>query len=345
MKYGKWLGCAAAFVGTIALLPLDVRATLRCSALFDSTTWTVRETQEEKVRFVQQMIQNGFENDAYVVRWKALTKKAQGPLDPGGDLLVTSVTGRNADLWMKEIGTRSIGLSVRGLPESNPGTASLRVGDRMFSFSVIQQPLSSEILQLNGGSLLSHRVFNAGLIKDHSAQYTEATFLVTREEMSAVLDFISARQWGIKASRNIGRSYKEGDVIRPGFDSHKFTLKEESCAAACTSWMDPKWLEHYQSPGKEVLLRLAERLKLKPTYVAKQNIWANSRNDQALGITLFGLDAKLSEGQESAPLIETNKWYKLRGIPVHGLIPDPIGKSTTVESKRLTLSGWISELH
>lgn len=341
MKCGKWFGCAAVFIGTVAVLPLDVRAALRCSALFDSTSWTIRSTSEEKVRFVQQMIQGGFEKDGYVVRWKALTEKAQGPLDPGGDLLVTSVTGQNANLWMKEIGERSIGLSVRGLPESNPGTATLRVGDRIFSFSVIQQTLSPDHIQT--GAKMNSRSFDSGLIQDKAAQYTEATFMVTREEMGAVLDFITARQWGIQATRDIGKMYYKGNTIRPRFDAHKFTLKEESCAAACTSWMDPKWLEHYEGPGKGVLLQLVKRLKLKPTYVAKQNIWANSRNDQALGITLFGLDAKLSEGQESAPLIETNKWYKLRGIPVHGLIPDPIGKSTTVESRRLTLSDWISE--
>lgn len=315
-------------------------AQVKCDFVFDLRPLAATKPESARRELAERMVERGLEPDAYVARWKAKTEAGRGPLAPKGDLLVVAVRHPNFDRWMAEVGERSIGLVLNGLPEHKPGTAYLRVGNRMFTYNQVRN--EDGVLSFSKPAISPRDSLNPDAYYSQRG-WTEATFAVTPAEMQAVLDFLLARSRGIKAVRDLPRSYREGETIRPEFDSEKFTLKQESCAAACTSWMDPKWLEHYKGPSKEVLLGLVERLDAKPTFVARQNIWANSRNENTLSLTLVGFDQTKKLDHE-APLIEVNKWFNLRGMQVFALIPDPVGTSKTVEADRMSLREWLASL-
>jgi hypothetical protein len=319
----------AAVLATLFISSLPTNhawAQTRCARTMLAADWKVGSTWAEKIKLAKEMVESGTENDAYVVKWRALNAKAQGPLDPSGELLVVGVRTENFAKWMEDVGEHSIGLAVDSLPESNPGTAYLRIGNRLFSFSNIQNA--------RDGQTRSRELKEPGL------GWVEATFTVTKAEMDAILDFIAARGKGIPAAQDVPRAFKKGELIRPYFEIEGYTLKRESCAGACTSWFDPKWLVHYTGKTKDVLVNLARRLNIEPTFVAKRNVWQNARNSNTMSITVVGIDQSKRIDPEK-PLIETNKWYNLRGLPVYGLIPDPVGDSRTVEATRMDLREWL----
>lgn len=331
MKRARFLPVLLAFALPAALSPAAA-AQVRCEAVLRTETWKVPEIRTHRSQLARDLIRKNLAEDAYVVRWRALTEKAQGPWAESGELMVVGVREKNFEKWMDTIGERTVGLVALGLPESSPGTAALRVGRRFFSFMDIQNRFGR--LQWQRASVNK---------AEYEAGWTETTFAVSRVEMDAILDFLLARSKGIPAVKDLPRSFRKGEPIRPEFDAEKFTLKLESCAAACTSWFDPKWMAHYQAPGREILERLADRLNLKPTYIAKQNIWSNARNPETLSLTVIGIDQSERVPMDR-PLREVNKWFNLRGMPVHALIPDTTGNSKTIDSHRFSLEDWLAEV-
>ena len=324
-----------------ALWPLRGEAS-RCEGLFRVArdgNWT-EFSNPHRFRAAQSLVSLGLGQQGYVVRWTSLQASARGPFPERGEFLVSGVTKDQAQAWMDTIGKNSVGLVVSGLPERNPGTASLRVGNRYFTFSDIQSQSISDSGEFTN------------TIRNSAWGMSEITLPVSRGEQLLILDFIRARQEGrILARRNIRGGPQMGQPIRPAFDSHAFTLREESCAAACTSWFDPKWLAHYE--GAEPLRAIAERLSLRPTYIAKQMLWGHVRQPGPIGLTLFGIDRDPTRvtvpSRASAPnfmtdFIGQNEWFKIRGMPAHGFIPDPIsGRTGTIQSSRIPLHAYLSE--
>ena len=298
-----------------------------CRDLFSSVPQAVPMSKRE---YVSKLVQAGVDSTAYVVNWTAIKESARGPFPESGEFVVSGVPWRRAGEWMDAVGKNTIGLMVKGLPESNPGTAGLRIGERLYRYSDIHQP-----------TIGRKEVYEPFYSMAHPRrELTELTISVTPEEMKAVEAFVAARQKDeIVAKENIRGGAAKGETINPDFDIEKMGLVNESCAGACTSWFNPQWLKHYDAP--EVLRSIAERLELKSTPVAKQAVWGHVRRPGPMGITLFGIDrANIGETVYAQPdlmtnFIASNAWFKLRGMPAYGYIPDPqSGLTTTIRSMR-----------
>lgn len=283
------------------------------------------DLRQVKVDYTKALVRMGLEKTSYVTRW-ALTpagrQTALGRFPAKGEFVVTGIPSTKYNAWMNQVGKDTVGLVLNGHPSNGPGTASLRVGKNYFSFSDLQD--------INEGRFQPSRF--------ESDSLTELTLPITVAEQKAILDFIKARQRReIVAKHSRGAGVKEGEPIAPDFDSSKFTLAEESCAGACTSWFDRRWLEHYDAPA--ALLRLVERFDLKATFVAKQMVWGHVRLPGPIGITIFGLE---QSPDLMASFREKNEWHTIRGIPAFGYIPDPkSGLTGTVKSRRMTLTEWL----
>lgn len=297
-----------------------------CVQLFRDrrTTTTLEKAFSDKVKYVKKLKRDGF-NNSYVSRWVVKEEKYQGPYAKSGEMVVVGVKSEQANEWMEKIGKKTIGLMVNGLPENNPGTAILRVGERLYTYNSIQR----------GG------IFTFAVEALKFNRLTESTFYVTPREMQEIHRFLKARMAReIVAKEDVGRSVKKGDVLEPTFDSEKITLTEESCAGACTSPFNPMWLKHFDHP--EVLLNMVKRLDIEASHVAKHLIWRHARNPMLASITLFGIgksDLELDTG-----LIENNKWGRLRGQPVYAIVPDVSKTSKTLWSERLTLDEWLETI-
>ncbi|MBL7689229.1 MAG: hypothetical protein JNJ49_14430 [Bdellovibrionaceae bacterium] len=306
-----------------------------CRDLFSSIP---QATPMSKTEYVSKLVQAGVDSTAYVVNWTAIKESARGPFPESGEFVVSGVPWRKAGEWMEAVGESSIGLIVTGLPESNPGTAGLRIGNQYYKYNRIHDARYS-----GEGSELFYSVAQP------RREFTELTISVTPEEMKAVEEFITARQkFEIVAKRDIRGGASKGEPIQPDFDIEKMGLVNESCAGACTSWFNPQWLSHYDAP--EVLRGIADRLELKATPVAKQAIWGHVRRPGPMGITLFGIDREnIGETVYAQPdlmtnFIVNNAWFKLRGMPAYGYIPDPqSGLTTTIRSTRTPLKTWLGE--
>lgn len=310
---------------------LDAQSATRCEQQFKAVaeeaapTFADVDFHQVKLDYTKALVRMGLEDTAYVTRW-ALTpagrQSALGRFAAKGEFVVTGIPTAKFNTWMNQVGKDTVGLVLDDHPSNSPGTASLRIGKHYFSFR--------DIRDLNDGRFQPGRFESSAL--------TELTLPITVAEQKAILDFIKTRQrHEVIAKHSRGAGVKQGEPIAPEFDSSKFTLAEESCAAACTSWFDRRWLEHYDTPA--ALLRLVERFDLKATFVAKQMVWGHVRLPGPIGITIFGLDRA---PELMASFREKNEWHTIRGIPAYGYIPDPkSGLTGTVKSKRLTLSEWL----
>lgn len=298
-----------------------------------------RSAPMSKSDYVSKLIEAGLDQTAYVVNWHAIKESARGPFPESGEFVVSGVPWSKAGHWMDAVGESTIGLMVDGLPEANPGSAELRVGNRYYSYQ--------DVRSLRDDRREVYSLFYE--LRSPRQYVTELTLTVTPEEKQAVLHFLAARQKGtLVAKTDIRSGVKAGEVIRPGFDIEKMGLSRESCAGACTSWFNPAWLKHYDAP--EVLIALAERLELRATPVAKQMIWGHVRRPGPMGITLFGID-RANIGETSfrmldlmSNFIKNNAWLKLRGMPAYGYIPDPVsGATETILSQRIPLTTWLEQ--
>jgi hypothetical protein len=266
---------------------------------------------------------HGLDRHAYMVKWKAPNVEAKiGPFNREGNTLVVGLESNQARAWMERVGKKTIGLMVTDIPENNPGTAGLRLGDEIWTYHGIRDggsPESATQLLSNGG------------------QYTETTFEVTPAQLAELKRFVRTRaRHGIISDGTV-RGYPEGTPITPEFDSSSFTMRNESCAAACTSPFDYRWLTHYDHG--DVLKTVTASLMIAPTYVAKRNIWGNFRNPYASAITIFGINS--SNRRLSEDFMRFNSWGYLRGLPQWGVMPDSAdgssGATTTIRHK---LADW-----
>lgn len=304
-------------------------ASTRCESQFRPVEVVeIRDTDfgQLKVDYVKALVRMGLSETAYVTKWSLTAQgkqTAKGRFADRGEFVVTGIPSNKLDAWMNRVGKDTVGLVINGHPADGPSTASLRVGKYYFEFHDIRA-----------------RVEETQLDSFRNDSLMEITIPIPASEQKAILNFIKARQRDqIIAKHSRGAGVKKGEPIRPDFDSRKFTLAEESCAGACTSWFDRRWLEHYDAP--EALLKILERFDLQATFVAKQMVWGHVRLPGPLGITIFDID---SSPELQSAFREKNEWHSVRGIPAYGYIPDPkSGLTGTVKSKRLTLDEWLRQ--
>ncbi|MEN0059603.1 MAG: hypothetical protein AAGB31_12260, partial [Bdellovibrio sp.] len=291
----------------------------KCEIVFstDRDLIAAPEARKDRKKLAQALVDSSNDLNAYNVKWQTKADKYAGPLHTEGEFLVVGYNNNSPAFkrWLETTAKETIGLAVTELPESPPGTAALRVGSRFYSYRAVRSIAVPGVEMEQRGS---------------SYIYTEASFRVTPKEMAEIERFIKARRFGkIVFQRDMRPNLKKGTPIAPEFDPYKIGLQYESCAAACASFFNSMWLEHFEN--NEVLTNLAKRLNLKPTYVAKRFIWENARNPHLLSINLIGIN--MSENQLEENFIGKNEWGKLRGLPVYGFIPDPVdGDTNTIRS-------------
>ncbi|MDX9730641.1 MAG: hypothetical protein RBT63_02615 [Bdellovibrionales bacterium] len=297
-------------------------ATNRCADLFEpgarGSGHTIRKD------YARALIESGLGAHAYTVDWRLKPEANAGPYARSGEFISVGLPSNKIGTWMDAVGHETIGLGLEGVGALGTlGSAGLRVGRDYYSYTAAMGDAGASRFGARG-------------------EFTEATFYVTPREMTEIRKFIEARyRKQIFAQFDMPRlSLEKGDRLDPFFDSgDHFSLRRESCAGACTAFINPKWLEHYE--GARILQRLADRLQLEPTGVARAMVWRHIRSPEVIGITQFGIQHGRMDLVEN--YIRENRYGTLRGLPVYSLIPDPpTGENNQLTAKRTPLSAWLS---
>lgn len=297
----------------------------RCEALFVQNSNAADdvsgiEGRSGRVAMAEALVEAGLQDSAYAVNWKLKRQSESGPYSRSGEFIAVGIPDKKVAQWVRAVGRNTIGLGLNGFGMYDSlGSAILRVGDKFFSYSTIQ----------DGGIPYPVR----------TQSFTEATFFVTPYEMKAILDFIKARKLRtIRAVSKIRGGPLEGGVISPEFDDSKNSLTKESCAGACTSFANPLWLEHYQDlPGAAILRQLVDRLELESTATARGMVWRHARLSNVMAVTQLRFTPEVGMS-----FMDSNKWGNLRGLPIYSLIPDPLsGENNQLVSKRTPLDEWL----
>lgn len=267
---------------------------------------------------------------SYMVKWKLKRKNQSGPWAMEGNTFINGIKQQDGKKWMKEVGMKSFGLGFEKLPGqvTDTPTAVLRWKNHFLYFGNIQGDIVEDLT----------------MKFDYSRAWTESTFMASEEELQAIKLFFESRTQGeIIAKRKI-RSSKLGTIevgerINPEFDFEGENLFEESCAYACTSMINPRWLEHYDAPRALQLAILATETGIRPEVNAKALIYYNFRNTQASAITVLGLPNNTT----SSDFIQKNEWSQIGGM-MWGFIPDrmPSKPSPNYINERFTISDWLS---
>jgi hypothetical protein len=271
----------------------------------------------------------GLGDHAYMAKWQAGAGEAKvGPWAKKGNTLVAGFVKDDVDEWMETVGKKSFGFMVNGLPEDRKHTGILRVGNTIYYYDYIQEAPSAEF---------KHNATQWLKALDNNGR-AEATFMATPAELRAITKFIEDRAHSRVTAQAPIRGYAEGEPIRPEWTFSGDTLQRESCASACTSPFDYRWISNYN--GGDALKDIAEALMINPSAVANRNLWSNFRNPYASAITLHRID--LSERELVEDFVGHHNWHPLRGLPQWGIIPDPHGTQTGggARTERVPLNDW-----
>lgn len=273
----------------------------------------------------------GLSDTSYMVKWDLKRKNQSGPWAMKGNTFINGIKAKDGKKWMDEVGMKSFGLGFEEMPGdvySTP-TAVLRWKNHFLYF----------------GNIQGDSVEDLALKFEHSKPWTESTFMATEEELKAIKEFFEARARGeIVAKRKVRSSQfgtiEEGDIIQPDFDFAGDNLFEESCANACTSMFNPRWLEHYDAPKALQLAAMAVDKGIRPEVNAKALVYYNFRNTQASAITVLGLPNQTTP----ASFLEENEWSQIGGM-MWGFIPDrmPSKPSPNYTNKRFLISDWLAQ--
>jgi hypothetical protein len=161
------------------------------------------------------------------------TTKYKKPLE--GAMLVTAVDRNTPAMqaWYDAVAPQSVGFQASMGPAAGgygTGSGYLRVGTEWMSYNWVR-----------GGQWGSKEN-----IRDHSDTLTEATFLVNPQEMAAFKAFYYARNKMLIKGR-------DGKVINPNFrNPGKCDLKNEACAGAASSALNPAWLTAFSRSLREI---------------------------------------------------------------------------------------------
>lgn len=273
----------------------------------------------------------GLSETSYMVNWQLKRQNQSGPWAMKGNTFVNGIKRSDGKKWMDEVGMKSFGLGFEEHPNDVYDTPSavLRWKNHYLYF----------------GSIQGHSVDDLSTRFEPSGNWTEATFMATEEELQAIKKFFEARVKGEILAKKTVRSrnfnnIEVGDVIEPDFHFSGENLFQESCASACTSVFNPRWLEHYEAPDALQLASIALDKGIRPEVNAKALIYYNFRNTQSSGITVLGLPNDLT----GKKFLEENEWSDIGGM-MWGFIPDrmPSKPSPNYTNKRLLIPQWLAE--
>jgi len=308
-------------------------AQLSCNDILKDSALHLEQMQSLRLSHVNSLKQLGLEETSYVTRWKVTADQFAGPLAKSGEMFATIVPKEKIASWLETIGEESIGFMVIAYPHfknqalHSGGTSYLRVGKKIYSFDFTEMNLNPT-----------------------NAQFVEVTIPMQRDEINSIEEFVNLRtKLLVLAKSQIkskDRTFEVGDRILPVFDETRMGLIKEGCAGKCSSFTNADWWAHLPQELATRLKAITDKYELFPSPVARQLIWRNSRNPHALGLTVFnGLRWSGDTNHKTfvTPMIEKFHWGNLRGMYIYGTVPDPVGKSKTIESQRLTLDQWLQE--
>lgn len=286
----------------------------------------VNENATEHARTIKRL---GIDDLSYMTKWELKRDNQAGPWAMKGNTLVHGIKSEDTKKWMDEIGKKSFGLGYFEDPREVDGTPSavFRWKDKYFSFRDIQ----------GHDTTIFNRTSSPG---DRS--FVESTFMATDEELEAIKNFLIARiNREIKAQKTIRSRdirYDEGDPIDPSFDITGDNLFEESCANACTSMFNPRWLEHYDAPDALKMAKLTSELGIRGEVNAKALIFYNFRNVNTDAITIMGMPNNMTADQFRNEM----HWSQAGGM-MWGFIPDriPNRPSPNYTTTRVPLNEWL----
>lgn len=292
---------------------------------FKDITENTRATDHARL-----MKSKGLDEIGYMNKWELKRANQAGPWAMKGNTYVHGVKKSDGQKWMNEVGMKSFGLGYFEHPDQVYDTPSavLRWKNVYLSFGDVRR---NDVSVLNNQS-------------NGTMAFTETTFMASEAELAAIRKFLEARMnaeiKAVKAVRGSGRRLNPGDTIAPEFDFSGNNLFEESCANACTSMFNPRWLEHYDAPEALKLAMIARDRGISPETNAKALIFYNFRNTQADAITIMGLPNNTTQ----AGFLSENHWSQAGGM-MWGFIPDrqPAKPSPNYSSKRFTLNEWLSQ--
>lgn len=310
-----------------------------CAKTLLLSTQHLEIATQDRAQYIRDLESMDIGDNAYVVRWNVKDKKYAGPLAEKGEFVVSNITTEKRAEWLDKVGNDSIGFIVGMSYAGNlrfEGTAFLRIGSTIYPYNAIQN--SGRYVR----SMLNLKDLNkAGNFTNHSAGMVEATIKMLPEEIDVIRKFVETRLANqFTAAFDVegrSRTIYQNTVILPDFNSEAMGLFTEGCAGACASWALADWQAH--SKFATELAQITEKYGLVPSPVARQLVWRNSRNPHFIGLTILegsGWYAPLS-------FIKEHNWANLRGMALYGTIPDPIGPSKMVDSKRIPLKDWLKE--
>lgn len=286
------------------------------------------EVNENANAHAKKLKRLGLTDTSYMVEWELKRKNQMGPWAMKGNTLVHGVKSSQGGKWMEEIGMKSFGFGFEQYPNNvfDTPTAVLRWKNHFFYF----------------GNIQDDNIRDLDMSFDPLREFTEATFMASEAQLTAIKDFIEARVLGEvlakKKIRNGANIIEKGEELRPEFKFTGNNLFDESCANACTSPFNPRWLEHYDSPQALRLASLALEKGIRPEVNAKALIFYNFRNTQASAITALGLPEKLTAKE----FIEENHWSETGGM-MWAFIPDrqPSKASPNYHNQRFMINDWL----
>lgn len=301
--------------------------------LFSVSTKDIQEGIKKRKALSKVLIDLEMDKTAYISRWSTKNEKAKGHLLEKGDTLVSGISTDKLDSWMLAIGQHSIGIGTFGLPEENSIAAAIRVGDQLYPFDYIQ----GDRLPVNFKKALNNN-------NEDTVGFTEATFMLRPDEIEAIHQFFTERREGrIVAQTDDVPGYKKGQVLNPKYDHSGHNLKNESCAAACTSFLSDMWLDNMNNQDLANSLRaLRDRINANFNYVTRRNIYENFRNPHA-HISVFAIEK--SERGLISQFIKRNGWGLIRGLYDYAFMPDGgvIHEVQSYKSARISLQEYLEE--
>lgn len=286
------------------------------------------EFNENAKKHAKKVKRLGLGKASYMVDWQLKRKNQMGPWAMKGNTLINGIRKSDAKKWMDEIGMKSFGLGFEQHPDTvyDTPTAVLRWKNHFFYF----------------GNIQGRNLRDLDMLLDPRETFVETTFMASEAELKAIREFMEARVSGeILAKRKVrggGQVYEVGDKIYPRFEFTGENLFDESCAYACTSPFNPRWLEHYDSPQALKLASMALEKGIRPEVNAKALIYYNFRNTQSSGVTVLGLPNDMT----AKKMIEENHWSETGGM-MWGFIPDriPSKPSPNYDDQRSTIEQWL----
>lgn len=157
-----------------------------------------------------------------------------------GAMVFATVNGSKVKAWHDSIGKNSVGLATRCMPDKGVLGACIRLGNDWYHYETVRGREGFK------PETVTDKFSDRGKTADQVKSGVEATFMVNPSEMSALRAFVVARHLLLvnHTANTTGKADEVGKPINPVWKKMGASgnFNNESCAQACTSFLNNKWL-------------------------------------------------------------------------------------------------------